>query len=242
MVWKLINLELFVMAEKIDQEKKQAKAEQLLARAQRQELKDELTENFAKRPRLPRNRRRIITFSVLGALAVLVIIFTILVLLPASAQQPHGGIAVGQPAPDFTLPVQGGPGSGGTGNGSVHLSALRGHPVVINFWSESCQPCLSEVPYLREIYARYGASGAFALLGINQADPRGDISTFAQTFHVNYPLLFDPGSAMNMKYGVTSLPMTYFIDSSGIVRFVVPQQLTPQAMQQGLQAIGVTIP
>lgn len=225
------------MAEKIDQEKKQVKTEQLLARAQRQELKDELTANFVNRPRMPRNRRRIVTFSVLGVLAVLVIIFTILVLLPASAQQPHGGIAVGQLAPDFALPIQGGP-----GNGSVHLAALRGHPVVINFWSESCQPCLSEVPYLRGIYARYSASGAFTLLGINQADPRGDINTFGQTFHVNYPLLFDPGSAINIKYGVTSLPMTYFIDSSGVVRFVVPQQLTPQAMQQGLQAIGVTIP
>ena len=224
------------MAEKTDQEKKQTKAEQLLARAQRQELRDELTENFANRPRLPKNRRRIITFSVLGVIAVLAIIFTTLVLLPASAQQPHGGIAVGQPAPDFTLPIQGGPGSG-----TIRLSSLRGHPVVLNFWSESCQPCLSEVPYLRSLYARYSASETFILLGINQADPRGDISSFGQTFHVNYPLLFDPGSSVNIKYGVTSLPQTYFIDSNGIVRFVVPQQLTPQTMQQGLQAIGVTI-
>ena len=48
-------------------------------------------------------------------------------------------------------------------------------------------------------------------------------------------------SQVNMAYNVTSLPQTYFLDSRGIVRYVVPQQLTPQAMQQGLQAIGVNL-
>lgn len=225
------------MAQKKPLEKNTTKAEQILAREQRQELRDELTEIFAKRPRMPGNRRRVITFSVLGVIALLVIIFTTLVLWPASAQQPHGGVAVGAPAPTFTLPIEAGP-----GKGTISLQNLRGHPVVINFWSESCQPCLSEVPYLRGIYAQYSASGAFSLLGVNQADPRGDISTFGRTFHVNYPLLFDSGSDVNIAYGVTSLPMTYFIDSNGIVRFVAPQQLTPELMQRGLAAIGITIP
>ncbi len=224
------------MAQKKSREKNTVKEELSLAREQRQELKDELAENFAQRPRLPKNRKRVIVFSVLGVIALLAGIFITLVLLPAPAEEPHGGVAPGTAAPEFTLPIQGGP-----GRGTIDLRTLRGHPVVINFWSESCQPCLSEVPYLREIYAHYSASGAFKLLGVDQADPRGDITTFGQTFKVNYPLLFDPGSAVNIQYGVTSLPMTYFIDSQGIVRFVVPQQLTPQTMQQGLEAIGVTI-
>jgi cytochrome c biogenesis protein CcmG/thiol:disulfide interchange protein DsbE len=225
------------MAEKIQAEKKTGKAEQVLAREQRQELRDELTESFAQRPRLPANRRRIITFSVMGVIALLAILFTTLVLWPASAQQPHGGVAVSTSAPTFTLPI-----AGGVGKGTIDLSKLRGHPVVINFWSESCPPCLSEVPYLRGIYAQYGKADGFTLLGVDQADPRGDIATFGQNFKVNYPLLFDPGSAVNISYGVTSLPMTYFLDSNGVVRFVVPQQLTPQTMQQGLAAVGINIP
>jgi cytochrome c biogenesis protein CcmG, thiol:disulfide interchange protein DsbE len=223
------------MAKKLTQEKQQIKEEQQQARAQRQELRDELSEDFAKRPRMPRVRR-IIMWSLLGALAVLVIIFGILVLLPAPAQQVHGGVAVGTAAPDFTLPIQGGP-----GKGKIHLRALRGHPVVLNFWSESCQPCLSEVPYLRSIYARNSAQSAFVLLGIDQGDPREDIGTFGRTYKVNYSLLFDPGSQVDIAYNITSLPQTYFIDSTGIVRYVVPQELTPQAMQEGLQAIGVNL-
>jgi cytochrome c biogenesis protein CcmG, thiol:disulfide interchange protein DsbE len=222
--------------EKNKSEKDAAKEEQRLAREQRQELKKELSENFAQRPRLPRNRQRIITFSVLGVIALLAILFITFVLLPSSPQVPRGGVAVGAVAPDFTLPIQGGP-----GKGSIDLKSLRGHPVVLNFWSVTCPPCNAEVPYLRSLYARYSAEGTFTLLGIDQADPVVDIQQFGQRFTVNYPLLFDANSATNVAYGVTSLPQTYFIDSSGVVRYVVPQQLTPQAMQQGLQAIGVNI-
>jgi cytochrome c biogenesis protein CcmG/thiol:disulfide interchange protein DsbE len=227
---------VFIMAKDANQDIKQSKTEQQLARAQRQELKDELSEQFANRPRLPQNRRRVITFGVLGVLGVLVLTFGILVLLPAPPQQARAGVAVGAQAQDFTLPILGGP-----GKGSVHLRALRGRPVVLNFWSESCQPCLSEVPYLRGLYARPDAQSQFTLLGINQGDPQQDIATFGQTYNVNYVLLFDPGSQVNIAYDITSLPQTYFIDSNGIVRYVVPQQLTPQAMQQGLQSIGVNL-
>jgi alkyl hydroperoxide reductase subunit AhpC len=65
---------------------------------------------------------------------------------------------------------------------------------------------------------------------------------FGITYYVNYPLLFDTASQVDRAYGITSLPITYFIDSNGVVRFVVPQELTPQSMQQGLDAIGVTLP
>jgi peroxiredoxin len=97
------------------------------------------------------------------------------------------------------------------------------------------------MPYLRGLYTHYSASGAFILLGIDQADPGVDIQSFGQRLQVNYPLLLDANSATNVAYGVTSLPQTYFIDSTGAVRYVVPQQLTVQAMEQGLQAIGVSI-
>lgn len=225
------------MSKKLDEKKEQQiQGDQLLARAQRQELRNELNEDFARRPRMPQDKRRIITFSILGALALLVILFGVLVLLPAPAQVAHAGVVVGSTAPDFTLPVQ-----GGSGKGSIRLSALHGHPVVINFWSESCQPCLSEIPYLRSIYARSAVSSSFTLLGINEGDPRGDIGTFGQTYKVNYPLLFDTGSKMDIAYNITSLPQTYFVDSSGVVRYVVPQQLTVQGMQQGLQAIGIDL-
>lgn len=203
-----------------------------LARTQRQELKAELAEQYANLPRRPRDRRKIITFVVLGIIALFAGIFGFLILLPSPVQQPTGGIAPGAAAPEFNLPVY-----GGAGSGSIDLHALRGHPVVINFWSESCTPCRTEMPFLERTYT--SAHGAFTLLGVDQADPKNDIAPFGRVTQITYPLLFDPGDKTNIAYGVTAIPTTYFIDSNGIVRSVFVTQLSPQTMQKGLASIGI---
>jgi len=221
------------MAQKLSNEKQQKE----LARAQRQELKAELAENYAHLPHRLRNRRRTITFIVFGILALLAGIFGLLILLPSPSPQPIAGVAIGTAAPEFNLPIYGGRGLGS----SIDLHSLRGHPVILNFWSGSCLPCRTEIPYLERTYTQYGAHGEFAMLGINQADPLDDIARFGFDFGVTYPLLFDRGDAINTAYSVTAIPTTYFIDSNGIVRSVFLQPLTPGTMRQGLSSVGIAI-
>lgn len=98
------------------------------------------------------------------------------------------------------------------------------------------------MPYLERTYTQYGAHGAFALLGINQADPKEDTAPFGKAFQITYPLLFDPGGKVNMAYGVTAIPTTYFLDSTGIVRAVFVTQMSPKTMRQGLAAVGIALP
>ena len=210
-----------------------------LARTQRKDLEVELAEHYASLPRKPRKRRRLLALLIFGALAVLLLLYGVLLLLPSSNPTPQAGVAVGKTAPTFALPIYGG---GGSLNTLVNLSALRGHPVVLNFWSESCDPCRAEMPYLQQIYAQYGAQGQFVLLGINQADPKDDIAIFGRQFKISYPLLFDKGGAVNTTYNVTAIPTTYFIDRDGIVRTVSITQLSPETMKRGLASIGVEIP
>src|SRR5260370_9040473 len=91
------------MALKLSKEKQ----EHELVRTQRQELKAELAENYANRPRRPRNRRRTITFLVLGVIALLAVVFGFLVLLPSPAQQPTAGVPIATAPPAFDLPIYG---------------------------------------------------------------------------------------------------------------------------------------
>lgn len=221
------------MARKVSDEQH----EHQVAREQRRELKEELAAQYASRPRKSIRHRRVI-FMVLGGIGLLVIVFSLLAFWPAPAQTPTGGVPIGTGAPDFHLPVYGGESAGST----ISLASLRGHPVVLNFYSESCQPCLAEVPYLERVYTGFDASSQFALLGINQSDPKDDIRAFGNQYHVTYPLLFDGSGNVNMQYGVTAIPTTYFIDSRGVVRFVVIQPLTPATMKQGLASVGITYP
>src|SRR5260370_31679533 len=108
------------MAQKLSNEKQ----EKELARAQRQELKAELAENYAHLPRTPRNRRRNIKFIVFGILALLAGIFGLLILIPSPSPPPISGVAIVTAAPEFNLPIYG----WRCLRTSIVLHALRGHP------------------------------------------------------------------------------------------------------------------
>ncbi|HEV2580887.1 MAG TPA: TlpA disulfide reductase family protein [Ktedonobacteraceae bacterium] len=214
-----------------------AQDEHALARQQREELKRELAESYANLPRRRSARSRRITFVILGIIAIFGVTLSLLVFWPSASAGSVGGLPIGTDAPNFHLPVYGGGDIGQT----IDLLALRGHPVILNFYSESCQPCLSEVPYLQRFFASHVAQHSFTLLGINQSDPQDDIRPFGIQYHVTYPLLFDAGGTINRVYNVTAIPLTYFIDSQGLVRYVVLQPLTPTTMQQGLAAVGLSL-
>jgi hypothetical protein len=136
-----------------EQERSLAKHEQQVARAERQDLRAELAEQAAQRPRRPRNRRRTVTLSAFAGLFVLAALVGWLTMLPAPGGTPGGGVPVGTAAPTFVLPI-----AGGGVHGMIDLHALRGHPVLINFWSESCPACRAEMPYLE----RMGHSACWA--------------------------------------------------------------------------------
>src|SRR5258706_8909821 len=120
------------MALKLSKEKQ----EHELVRTQRQELKAELAENYANRPRRPRNRRRTITFLVLGVIALLAVVFGFLVLLPSPAQQPTAGVPIGAAAPAFDLPIYGGRRVGG----NINPPPFRGAPLPLQFLFQSFPP------------------------------------------------------------------------------------------------------
>ncbi len=103
------------------------------------------------------------TLIVLVVVAVLAGIFGWLTLLPSATPSSLSGVPVGAAAPEFVLPIY-----GGGGKGVIDVHTLRGHPVLINFWSESCPPCRAEMPFLERTYVQ--AHGAFAL--VTQLTPR----------------------------------------------------------------------
>lgn len=138
---------------------------------------------------------------------------------------------VGKAAPTFTL--------NDTLGHPVTLAQLHGKPVVLNFWSTTCAPCQSETPLLQRTYQQYRGAG-LVILGISESDPVDSVVKFGTDYALTYPLLPDLNLSVNHVYGVTGLPVTYFIDAQGKIRDTSNGALTPDTLRTGLATIGIT--
>jgi peroxiredoxin Q/BCP len=101
--------------------------------------------------------------------------------------------AVGDAAPDFTLPDD-------TGAGQT-LSAQRGRWVVLFFYPKDFTPgCTTEVCEFRDLTAEFDAAGA-TVWSVSVLDA-GSKSRFKAEHGLNFPLLADADHAVAERYGV----------------------------------------
>jgi cytochrome c biogenesis protein CcmG/thiol:disulfide interchange protein DsbE len=130
------------------------------------------------------------------------------------------------PAPAFALTVlsPGAPPDGARGLPAIPaegrplaLAALRGHPVVVNFWGSWCVPCREEMPLLVQAWHHYAARG-IVVVGLDMSDTPADARRFLAEHHVDYPIVTVPDEGLPRAYGVIGLPTTVFIDGAGMIR------------------------
>lgn len=143
-----------------------------------------------------------------------------------------GGPLIGKSAPPLVLESLDG--------GQVSLASLEGRPVVLNFWASWCVPCREEAPLFRELGERQTAGTGLAVLGVLfQETKEQNALDFIREFALAYPSLRDPQSQVAINYGVGGIPETFFIDRSGVIRYVDRGGLTRERMNRGLEKIGV---
>jgi cytochrome c biogenesis protein CcmG/thiol:disulfide interchange protein DsbE len=120
-------------------------------------------------------------------------------------------ISKGQPAPAIV---------GTTLDGTAFdLAALRGRPVVINFWGPTCVPCRTEFPLLKAKLAEHAADG-LAVIGILTDDGAEPARTFVAAEGATWPTVIDPGAMLKKTYRVVGRPQTFFVDRNGILRSI----------------------
>ena len=149
--------------------------------------------------------------------------------IPDTAAQARPSLPLrDHPAPDFTLnALDGAP---------LTLSSLRGQAVVLNFWATWCPPCQAEMPELQAAHQRYGESG-LVVLGVNQAEAPDVVQSFLETRGLDFPVVLDSRGIASQLYQVNSLPSTFFIDRSGVIRGVVIGQMNAATLKQQLKNI-----
>jgi thioredoxin-dependent peroxiredoxin len=150
-------------------------------------------------------------------------------------------VAVGDHAPDFTLPDQDG--------NEVTLSALRGRPVVLYFYPKADTPgCTTQACGVRDHRADYERAGA-RVIGVSP-DTVSAQRKFAEKYRLDFTLLADEEHRVadlygtwgeKKMYGKTYMGVqraTFIIDPDGKVARVIPKASPKTHDQVVLEALG----
>ncbi|MDQ2982511.1 MAG: TlpA family protein disulfide reductase [Actinomycetota bacterium] len=117
----------------------------------------------------------------------------------------------------------------------LRLRALRGHPVVLNFWASWCIPCGREAPRLNASAAAHRNTVAF--LGIDVKDFTGEARRFLRHHHTNYVSVHASGPQPYENYGLTGLPETYYLDARGRILAHTVGEVSPRELEAGVARI-----
>lgn len=169
--------------------------------------------------------RRELLMVILGGLIGLVVVAIVWVVsgrmappvMPAAAE-------TNRPAPAFVLPLLGG--------GTLQLADLKGKIVVVNFWGTWCEPCKAETPALEAAYKQLQPQGVeFVGVNLRHQEALGaagdaNVADFAKNYGVTYPIVFDTTGEISQKYQISPIPVSYFLDTQGNIRYVYVGTLT----------------
>lgn len=143
-----------------------------------------------------------------------------------SSDPDPASVVIGAAAPDFSLTSLDGT--------TVKSNSLKGTIVVLNFWATWCQPCMSEIPELKQVAASSGAK----VVGI-ALDKEGleVIKPFVSSHDINYTVLVGDEEVFQRFNGV-GIPYTLLLDRSQRIVKIYRGPTTREALELDLQTIG----
>jgi thioredoxin-dependent peroxiredoxin len=123
----------------------------------------------------------------------------------------------GDPAPDFTLPTDGGE--------TLDLASLRGHKVILYAYPAAMTPgCTKQACDFRDSIASLGGAG-YKVVGISPDSP-AKLAKFRERDALTFPLVADVDKSVLISYGAYGEKQLYGKTVIGVIRstFVIDEK------------------
>jgi cytochrome c biogenesis protein CcdA/thiol-disulfide isomerase/thioredoxin len=109
------------------------------------------------------------------------------------------------------------------GGRPLSLASLRGHVVLVDFWTYTCINCIRTLPYLKAWDAAYRSDG-LTVVGVETPEfafekDAANVRDAIGRFGLRYPVVQDNQMGTWNAYGNQYWPADYLIDAQGRVRY-----------------------
>ena len=103
------------------------------------------------------------------------------------------------------------------------LKSLRGHVVLVDFWTFGCYNCRNTLPSLKSLHQKYGDKG-LAIVGVHspEFDEEKKVENVRRevaSLGIRYPVVTDNDYETWRAYGVQAWPTVFVLDKTGHVRW-----------------------
>ena len=139
-------------------------------------------------------------------------------------EQAAGPLEKGLPPPAFSLPTL-------TGSTAHFPVDYHGQTVAIRFWADWCPFCESEMRELEPVYEKYRERG-LRIIAVNVRQEQARVKRFTERLGISYQTLLDRDGQVARDYGVSALPMTFFVDRQGLLRGRILGEATPEVFER----------
>jgi cytochrome c biogenesis protein CcdA/thiol-disulfide isomerase/thioredoxin len=108
------------------------------------------------------------------------------------------------------------------GDRPLTIAGLRGHVVLVDFWTYTCINCIRTLPFVKGLYATYHRYG-LDVVGVETPEftfeqEAGNVRQAIQSDGIHYPVVQDNRYGTWNAYQNEYWPAEYFIDAKGNVR------------------------
>jgi peroxiredoxin len=133
--------------------------------------------------------------------------------LDNNVREPTGGglkpsrDLVGQPVPDISFDrFDGQPST---------LTGYKGKPLVVNFFSSTCPPCITEMPRFEQLHRALGDQVTVVGIDVEEGETPG--RAFIEQMAITYETGRDPDGSVLQQLGGVNLPTTVLITRSATI-------------------------
>lgn len=96
------------------------------------------------------------------------------------------------------------------------MAQWQGKVLVVNFWATWCPPCEREMPAIAQFAREHPDVN---ILSVNIGETADVVAPWLEDREIyGFPVLLDLDTAVSANYGAINIPVTYGLDTDGVVQ------------------------